>query len=189
MMKLPETLSLGKVVVVDIERTCWEDPIPDERSEIIEVGVCLLTVESLEISRPRRIFVKPTTSKISEFCTKLTGITDDIIATKGVTTAAAYEILVNEYKLNERVWAGWGWDNVRMQEQLPQPNQQPFSPSYIDICGLFSIIHRSPRRFGLLQALALLNQEPIGSHHSAGDDAYNAARVLRYIVENARRQI
>src|SRR5262245_20255301 len=97
------------------ERTCWEgEPPPGEKSETIEVGVCLLTVDTLSISKPRRIFIKPTQSSVSDFCTKLTGITPGVLEQKGVTRAEAWRILASEFKLQERVWAGWagttcGW--------------------------------------------------------------------------------
>ena len=40
---------LDRIVVVDVEATCWEGAPPaDEVSEIIEVGVCLLDVAAGE---------------------------------------------------------------------------------------------------------------------------------------------
>ena len=71
---------LDKIVVVDIEATCWEGKLPEGMiSDIIEVGVCLLDVETGEITDNRGILVKPERSTISPFCTELTTITPELI--------------------------------------------------------------------------------------------------------------
>ena len=39
--------NLDKILVVDIEATCWEGSSPENmQSDIIEVGVCLLDISS-----------------------------------------------------------------------------------------------------------------------------------------------
>ena len=51
---------LDKVLVVDIEATCWEGANPPGMAnDIIEIGVCLLDVNSAEITDNRGILVKP----------------------------------------------------------------------------------------------------------------------------------
>lgn len=198
-MKLPTKLNLGKIVVVDTESTCWKGEPPsvhrqytddisyyeqDEQmeSELIEVGVCLLTVSSLSISQSRRIFVTPRRSEISDYCTELTGITENTLCVKGVTPEQAGKILIEEYKLDKRIWAGWGWDNVRISEQLCYRDVD-FSPAYLDLCSLFTVMTQSPKRIGLKEALYRIGKEFQGTQHSAGDDAYNTAVVLRYLVK------
>ncbi|QYS89362.1 hypothetical protein [Flavobacterium davisii] len=47
---------LDKILVVDIEATCWEGKLPEGMiSDIIEIGVCLLDVQTGEISDNREI--------------------------------------------------------------------------------------------------------------------------------------
>lgn len=201
-----DTLNLGKVAVVDVECTCWEGDPPHghfteydedwggtiqhygpEQSEIIAVGVCLLTVPALEVSKPRTIYVRPTRSNVSEFCTQLTGITPQTLLEKGKSKVEVWHILKEEFKLSDRVWAGWGDDNVAINGQLCTALQLPlFSASYIDLCGLFSIVRGSQRRVGLMDALKTLGLEAKGQHHSAGDDAYNASQVLRKVLMDLR---
>lgn len=51
---------LDKVLVVDIEATCWEGANPPGmENDIIEIGVCLLDVNSGEITDNLGILVKP----------------------------------------------------------------------------------------------------------------------------------
>ncbi|HMO63395.1 MAG TPA: exonuclease domain-containing protein [Ferruginibacter sp.] len=64
---------LDKIVIVDIEATCWEKETPaGMESDIIEIGVCLLDVQTGEISANKGIIVKPERSILSDFCTNLT---------------------------------------------------------------------------------------------------------------------
>jgi inhibitor of KinA sporulation pathway (predicted exonuclease) len=62
------------VVIVDVESTCWlnDEVPPGETSEIIEIGVCTLDIATRQPHNKRSIFVKPSMSKISPFCTGLT---------------------------------------------------------------------------------------------------------------------
>ena len=66
-----------KIIVVDIEATCWDvEPPPDgQLNEIMEVGLCIFDVEANQIEGKRSILVKPLASEISPFCTKLTSLT------------------------------------------------------------------------------------------------------------------
>ena len=39
---------LDRILVVDVEATCWEgDPPPGQISEILEIGLCVLDVATL----------------------------------------------------------------------------------------------------------------------------------------------
>ena len=67
-------LQRDKVIIVDVESTCWENQKNPEgqRSEIIEIGICTLDLKTRTIDNKRGIFCKPIASTVSEFCTKLT---------------------------------------------------------------------------------------------------------------------
>ena len=66
----------GKIIVIDLEATCWEGkPPPGEISEIIEIGICVLDQATGAIDKNRGILIKPVHSAISPFCTQLTTIT------------------------------------------------------------------------------------------------------------------
>ena len=62
--------------VIDVEATCWDGPTPPgQTNEIIEVGICVLNIRTLERVERRHIMVRPERSEISAFCAELTGIT------------------------------------------------------------------------------------------------------------------
>lgn len=50
--------ALEQMVIIDLEATC-DEPMPFWQSEIIQVGVCLLNLQSLKITKSRQILVKP----------------------------------------------------------------------------------------------------------------------------------
>lgn len=181
-------LTLGKIVVIDLEATCWEgEPPVGQTSELIEVGVSMLTVPTLEISKPRRLFIKPIRSEVSPFCSSLTGITPELLSEKGKALHEVIDVLTNEFKLKERVWAGWGSDGHELIEAAGSIGMGKFEPSsYINLCSLFSVMTGSPNRVGLARALDMCGLEFKGIRHTGGDDSYNACRVLRWMIERIR---
>ena len=59
---------LDEILVVDVESTCWDGPPPEgEESEIIEIGLCVVDVDSLSRLSKHSILVKPQRSTISSF--------------------------------------------------------------------------------------------------------------------------
>jgi inhibitor of KinA sporulation pathway (predicted exonuclease) len=57
---------LDRILVVDVEATCWEgDPPPGQISEIIEIGLCVLDVTTLARVEQRDILVRPGCSTVS----------------------------------------------------------------------------------------------------------------------------
>ena len=68
--------------VVDVEATCWAgEPPAGQRNEIIEIGVCVLDLGSLERVEKRSLLVQPEHSEVSTFCTDLTGLTPEEVST------------------------------------------------------------------------------------------------------------
>ncbi len=76
----------NQIIIIDLEATCWEnDRIPTgQKVDIIEMGICKLDLISNTISQKQSIYVIPERSEINRFCTKLTGITPQLIEEKGI---------------------------------------------------------------------------------------------------------
>ncbi len=88
---------LDQIIVVDIESTCWKDAPPaGEESEIIEIGICPIDISSGQRLEKESILVKPEHSKVSEFCTKLTTLTQAQV-NQGITFQQACSILKKKY--------------------------------------------------------------------------------------------
>ena len=176
------------IVVVDVESTCWPGRAPQgQQSEIIEVGVCL--VEDGHRSGKRSLLVKPTRSEVSEFCTELTGITPQMVA-EGMSFAAACDILRAEYASHERAWLSWGnYDRGMFQNQCASFGvDYPFGDCHINLKVLFGQKTGIGKR-GMRRALDFAQIPLEGTHHRAGDDAWNIAALLLFLLENYGEEV
>ena len=176
-----------KIIVIDLEATCWENnTIPEgSKMDIIEIGICNLYIQTGEIKDKRSIYVIPQQSELSAFCTELTGITKEIIQEKGITLTEACKVLEEEYDPKERVWASFGeFDRSFFQKQcLEYKIKYPMGMTHINIKYLFPFKMKFKKAKGLQKALLILKEPFEGKQHNGADDAYNAAKILRYILK------
>lgn len=176
----------NEILIIDLEATCWEnDRIPaGQKVDIIEIGICELNRATKAISKKQSIYVIPERSKISGFCTDLTGITPQLIKEKGIQFEEACEKIRDEYNSPSLAWAGFGsFDKEQVAEQCDYLGiENPFSGNYINIMHQFRAYNGLYKMMGLKRALKALNMDFEGNHHSGADDAYNAARILREII-------
>jgi inhibitor of KinA sporulation pathway (predicted exonuclease) len=176
---------LDKIVVVDIEATCWNGPNPEgAQNDIIEIGICLLDVATGEITDSKGIMVKPERSDISAFCTELTTITPEQIAAEGITFKDACKQLRSQYDTKSRAWASFGaYDQKLFQKQCTEMGvTYPFGASHINVKPLFALKHKLREESGMAGALDLLGLELEGTHHRGVDDAKNIAKILRTLI-------
>ena len=172
------------IVIVDVESTCWERHVPNgQTSEIIEIGVCLYEVKTHQRSDKRSILVKPTFSKVSPFCTKLTTLTQEMVDT-GISFADACAILQDHYRASERVWGSWGdYDRRMFHDQCQMMGvAYPFSAAHLNIKQRFANL-TAPKRLGMARALQYAGFALDGTHHRGDDDAWNIAKLVRYMHE------
>lgn len=176
-------MKFDQIIVIDIESTCWEKIPPGEMNEIIEIGVCPIDTKSGNVLEARSILVKPEHSTISEFCSKLTTLTQKDVDT-GISFKDACSILVNEYKTDERVWASYGYYDVnQFEDQCERDHvKYPFSYSHINVKILFAVINSLKKQVGMKEALKILKIPLKGTHHRGRDDALNIAHILSRIL-------
>jgi inhibitor of KinA sporulation pathway (predicted exonuclease) len=182
---------LDKIIVIDLESTCWDGPPPEGQvSEIIEVGVATLDVATLQREQKQSILIKPVKSQISEFCTKLTTLTPDHFTSAG-TLADATKILKKQFQSQDRLWASWGdYDRRQFERVCKEFNVgYPFGISHLNVKTLFSIAHGIEHEIGLDMAFERLGLTMEGTHHRGADDAWNIANVLgRLLVPTRPRE-
>lgn len=178
---------LDKILIVDVEATCWQGKIPDGmENEIIEIGICLLDVNSGEISDSRGILVKPEKSVVSPFCTELTTITQEMLDKEGISFKDACNVLRKEYLSQSRPWASFGaYDYNQFQRQCSSTGFPfPFGSSHINVKILFALKRKLVSEQGMAGALAILEIPLEGTHHRGIDDAKNIAKIMNYILNN-----
>ncbi|MGH1519988.1 exonuclease domain-containing protein [Chryseobacterium sp. JK1] len=176
----------NEIIIVDLEATCWENErIPiGQKVDIIEIGICKLNLTSKAISQKQSIYVIPERSEINRFCTKLTGITPQLIEEKGIYFEEACEKIRDEYNALPLTWAGYGnFDREQIIEQCDWLGiESPFSGQYLNVMYEFKDHFRLYKSIGLKRALDYLNMDFEGNHHSGADDAYNTAKILNTIL-------
>ncbi len=175
---------LDQIIVIDVESTCWQgNPPMGQESEIIEIGICPVDIASGKRLEKRSILVKPERSKVSNFCTELTTLTQKDVD-QGLSFANACSILRNKYFSKDRVWASYGdYDRQQFEKQCHSRNiSYPFGYSHINVKNLFAVIHAWPQEVGMLEAMELLGLVPEGIHHRGSDDAWNIALILSELI-------
>jgi inhibitor of KinA sporulation pathway (predicted exonuclease) len=133
------------ILVVSIETTCWEEGTkpPDEESDIIEIGACLLDTRTGARSDKRTFKVHPTRSTISLYCILKTGSTSWEMK-RAISFADVCSILEEEYSSKSRTWASFGRHTQLMFEQqcADMGISYPFATDYIDVERLFGQRYR-----------------------------------------------
>ena len=174
----------GLLNVIDLEATCWEgQPPPGAVSEVIEIGLAVVDLDARERVSRHRVLVRPARSRVSAFCTELTGITQ-AEADTGVSFADACERLVRDHGAAVRPWASWG-DYDRHQfvrqcaaDRVPYPFGRPAERAHTNAKAVFAEAHGLRRRPGMARALELAGLPLEGRHHRGVDDAWNIAALV-----------
>jgi inhibitor of KinA sporulation pathway (predicted exonuclease) len=175
---------LDKILVIDVEATCWDgDPPGRQTSEIIEIGLCVLDVATGDRSIPRAIMVKPQHSTLSDFCIQLTTITPEMLE-NGMDFSSACSLLREEYRSHQRTWASYGdYDRLQFVKQCEQWDiPYPFGPSHINVKNLLALQLGLKREVGLGRGMRLLGLPFEGTAHRGVDDAWNIAAVLARVL-------
>ena len=175
---------LDKILVVDLEATCWEgEPPAGESSEIIEIGLCVLNVATGERTDTQGILVNPERSTMSDYCRMLTTITPEMLE-GGLSFTEACALLVERFDSTRRTWASYGdFDRIKFRQQCEDWGvPYPFGRSHINVKNLFALQQGLSQEVGLQQATALLGMPFEGTIHRGVDDAWNIAAVLDRVL-------
>jgi inhibitor of KinA sporulation pathway (predicted exonuclease) len=171
--------------VVDVEATCWVGQPPvGQVSEIIEIGLTVVDLAAAARVAKHRILVRPQRSRVSEFCTELTGLTQDEVDTGG-TFGEACRALARDHDAGTRPWASWGdYDRNQFTRQCRHSAvEYPFGTAHTNAKVAFTEAHGLRKRPGMAQALAIAGLPLEGRHHRGDDDAWNIAALVLHLRE------
>lgn len=185
---MPNRNLLDKLIVVDLEATCWEhEPPPGEESEIVEIGLCLLDIPTGHLELKRSILIRPERSRLSPFCSELTTLTQEQV-NQGISFAEACALLRDEYNSRRRIWASYGdYDRRQLEDQCTDRGvPYPFGLTHLNVKSLAALILRLEQEVPLPEALAHLGWKLEGVYHRGDDDAWNIARLLRALLWGQR---
>lgn len=178
-----------RLIVADLELTCWDDPARAGDMEIIEIGLCVFDGLTREIDRKSSILVRPNLLEVSDRCHRITGLTAERLKRDGSPLGEAINRIRKAYPLRSSGWAAWGdGDRRRMLSECAAKGvPYPFADSYMNVSQLHHLFMRNTRRVSLEEALGQLGMGFEGRPHGGDDDAWNTARVLREILDRGGR--
>ncbi len=174
------------LIVVDLEATCWDTSRPRNHMEIIEIGAVRLDA-ALTIVDEFDSFVRPVVeSKLSQFCTALTTITQAEVdgADMFPTVFARFLDWVGTGPHRLCSWGFFDVGQFRLdctRFGLVFPEQ--FESDHLNIKQVFAD-WKGVRRCGMTAALDLLGLPLAGTHHRGIDDARNIARIVQQTLPN-----
>lgn len=181
------------VLVVDFEMTCGPG-ITQNIQDIVELGYCVLEAgRPVALGDSSSIYIRPTRSPVTAFCTKLTGITPERVEHE--PTFVERHPAMSALVCGVDAWLSWGPDEQILNRQcaalglespfaaVPHFNLKPLlTPLVYAITG-----GTKPKGagagVGLATAAAEMGLDLIGQMHSAAMDAFNAARLYEKVRE------
>lgn len=161
-----------KVLVIDLELTCWAEKcelIP----EIIQIGLVEVNTKTKEIGRKKDMFVVPEKTEMSQYCMDLTGITKKQVYKQGLTYDKAIEILETKFGFNNKLVIAWGRDDKAFRNGIDQ---------YMNLSHLYSMINGTDEKFKLEEALKREGLVFEGKPHNALIDAENTAKLFIHLL-------
>ena len=178
-------------LVIDLEATCDQPQLPNEKIEIIEIGAAFVN-SRFEVVSTYEGFVKPVVFQtLTPFCTQLTTITQDQVdsAPEFVEACVLFDAWVSDCVKSfgeVEFWGSWGQYDyaqfIRNAELLK-----------VDIPKFMSIEHRNLKQVygksvglkrgpGLKKTLGYEKMSFEGTQHRALADVLNIVRVLPVAV-------
>lgn len=179
----------NKIICIDLESTCYENDVwPEgEKQDIIEIGVAVLHTDNWKITDNRGILIRPTRSKVSEFCTKLTTLTYEKLRTEGSPNfEQGLKRFVNEYGPKNYPWASWGnWDRWAFSRQCDDLSlSYPFGSNHFNVKALWSCWKGGNTGIGYLGDVVRHEGLPDdGTPHRGDTDARWCAEILGKILK------
>lgn len=182
--------------VLDFEATCWnDDSYKLNRQEIIEFPSVLyelnLKNEVIFISEFSK-YVKPVLEPVlSDFCTELTGITQEKVNNSNII-----EDVYNEHhewlkantppNVDIYIITCGAWDLKTMLPKEIKNKKLPYYnvyKSYINIKDEFEYFYKK-KAGGMVGMLKYLNINLEGRHHSGIDDTRNISKILLKLISD-----
>lgn len=189
------------IIILDFEANCSEDE--KMKNEIIEFPSVLIKIENNRTERIAefQLFVKPKYNhKLTSFCTKLTGITQ-----QQVNNGVSFPIALKEHELWLRrniknfdeisktdqlmIWTCGIWDlDVMAPKEYNNHNIQHVHKIYtrfVNIKNEFQKFYKIDKKREMAGMQGMLNYLKIplqGHHHSGIDDCRNIASIFEKMI-------
>ncbi len=172
-----------RIVVVDVEATCWKKGVFSKKKETIEIGAVKLLLDRAEAKWPEfQTFVRPRQlPHLSSFCRELTGITQENVDTAPAFTEALQNFLEWSQPLARVVLAAWShYDLWQLDLDLEAHGLPKLAVPFLDVKKLAA---RTVGAKSFEQTAREIAPETVDMpRHRAIADARRTARILNRLI-------
>ena len=172
-----------RLVVVDVEATCWKKGVFSRRKETIEIGAVRLRLDQAESGWPEfQTFVRPRRlPRLSSFCRELTGITQESVDAAPTFPEALQRFLEWSQPLERVVLASWSrYDLWQLDLDLEAHGLPGLAIPFLDVKKLAARIVGGKSFEDT--ARALVPDDEALPRHRALADARRTARILNRLL-------
>ena len=176
-----------RLLIVDLEATCWEHSAPAP-NEIIEIGAVAYAVSAVGSGALAdfQTFVKPCLQPtLSDFCKSLTSIRQAEVDRAPSFPEALASLCEWAEPYSPFTLSAWGnYDRKQFEHECALHEVEfPFS-GYVNLKQAFARL-QGIRPCGMKAALRLARLPLLGTHHRGIDDARNIAALVDWMVHRA----
>lgn len=176
-------MNCTKIVCFDLEMCCWNSKSSSSTGEIIEIGLAEIDLSEKKITKRAQYYVMPWQDEISEYCTKLTGISPQIVKKQGRSLDQVLKTVVKNFGGRGKLYAAWGRDDLVLSNECHRKSIEFPLYECLNMATLYKIKHGVfKERLGQKEALNRLQIEWEGRQHSAYVDAYNLAKLTLSVL-------
>jgi len=188
-MPIPRPQEVASLTVFDLEYTAWECSMarhwlePGQFKEVVQIGAVKLDGQSLQVLGEFDLLVKPRINPVlSPYFERLTGISNDEVAAKGVDFADAYDRFAR-FAGDGPIMA-FGHDEWILEENLRLYGITDFPalPRFMDLRGWFAACNVDPRGMLSCEIAPSLGLTVGGRAHNALHDARAMAASMEEMV-------
>jgi len=180
--------------IFDLEFTAWDGSLarrwlgPGEFKELVQIGAVKVDAKTLEPIEDFEALVKPRINPVlSPYLERLTGITNQVVAERGIDFLGAYSGFVDFCE--GAPFCAFGRDDLVFEEciRLYGIKNAPPMPPYVN--AIWTLVENGidPRGSHACDVARLCGVEFQGREHDALEDARSVALGLKALVERGAR--
>ena len=179
--KIFRKFKLNTLLFVDLEMTCFPTREEGDKhfTEVIEIGIVAVDNPNAKIVDKASYLIKNEKTPITDYCTQITTITQDLIDQEGVPLKDACDAIQERFRSHNKTWMAWGCGDYNHLEKncLEKNIENPFSDNYINFSEWVALSRGVVRSGGLKKNLIMNGISYNGQQHRAMVDAEATAEL------------
>lgn len=165
----------NEVLIVSLKTTSHQS-----KKEIIEFGIGEFSIKDRRLTEKMSVFVKPQASKLTDFCSNMTGVTASDLS-DAVSFFDLYEFVSTNFDSKNLPWVSYGNFAETVLKRQCADNSLDFlmSERFLNLRHFFSFLNNS-EEMNIQNTLAEMGVCAGGS--SCEDEIYNCAIIMKKML-------